>query len=174
MWLKDPYDNYASREPENGESRQIPIYRHAPIPDMQNIEEMRRYTERSRRIREDLDFREEDIDPSESWDPEYLDSLSDSSHPDAHAEALTELRETLLAWQRGKEEIDQSLEDMAPNSSRKRRQLYRSQRELLDSLSPVAREIFADARDVVIGSTCFRCADNGEQIEVDSWSVLVL
>lgn len=113
------------------------------------------------------DVRTEDYDPREEvFDPEYLGN--------PHAEALAELKETLLAWQRGKEEIDQSLEDMAPNSSRRRRQLYRSQRDLLDSLSPAAREIFVGARDVVIDSMCFRSADNDGEIEVDSWSVLVL
>lgn len=95
-----------------------------------------------------------------------------NSHCDDCA-AKKELRETLAAWQRGQDEIDQSLAEMAPNGSRRRLQLYEAQRSLIETLSPAAKALFAKAPVVIVGGRAYWCRDPEGQV-VDNCSVLVL
>jgi len=109
--------------------------------------------------------------PSIIYTPEIAEY--EEAYEASYQEARAELKEVLWAWQKVKE----GLEDTAGQWSlpANRPALYRSQRDLIRSLSPDAREMFESARDVVVDSICFRCAPDGEDgLQIDSWPVLVL
>lgn len=105
-------------------------------------------------------------------DPDALDHalLEDPHDAASHEEALAELRETLLAWQRGKAAIEATAGQPSPA----RRHLYRAQSALLESLSPEARAILVESRGVVVDSMIFSCVDIDGDLLMDSWPVLVL